>query len=79
MSVEDDILADQLVALGREQDDIARGADLAGLAIPDDLIGGEIIALARHAYFAGRGDHVGIAVVGDAVGAEIDDWFGGLA
>ena len=45
-----DVVADQLVALRVDDDDIALGADLAGLAVPDDLVGGEIIAVARHAH-----------------------------
>ena len=73
---EHDILADQLVALRSDQDDIALGSDLAALAVPNDLVGGQIIAFARHAHLAGRGDEVGVAVVSDLVGAEADDLVG---
>ena len=47
VSVSDDIVADELVALRVHHDDIALGADLAGLAVPDDLVGGDVIAVAR--------------------------------
>ena len=73
---EDDIVADQLVALRVDHDDIALGADLAGLAVPDDLVGGEMIAVARHPHLARGGHDIGLAVVGDLVGAEIDDFSG---
>ena len=66
-------VADELVALGRQKNDIALGVDLAGLAIPDDLVGGEVIAFAVHPHFAARGHDVGVVVVGDLVGAELDD------
>ena len=51
---------------------LPRGADLAALAVPDDLVGGEIIAVARHPHRAAGGDDVGFAVIGDLVGAEFD-------
>ena len=54
-----DGVADELVALRGEHDDIALGVDLAGLAVPDHLVGREIIALAVHAHFAARGHDVG--------------------
>ena len=73
---QDDILPDQLVALRIDHHDIALGRDLAGLAVPHDLVGSEIIAVARHAHFADRRDPVGVAVVGDLVGAETDDLVG---
>ena len=57
----------------RKHDDIALGADFAGLAVPDDLVRGEVIALARHAHFAAGRHDVGVAVVGHPVGAEFDD------
>ena len=68
-----DIVADELVALRRDHDDVALGIDLAGLAVPDDLVGGEVIALAVHAHFAAGGHDVGVVVVSDLVGAELDD------
>ena len=43
-----------------------------GLAVPDDLVRREVIALAVHPHFAARGHDVGIAVVDDLVGAERD-------
>ena len=58
---------------GVSEDDVAPRADLAGLAVPDHLVGGEIIAVAVHAHVAAGGHDVGVAVVGDLVGAELDD------
>ena len=69
---EKDVVADQLVALRRQHDDAAKGADFAGLAVPHDAVGGEGVALALHAHGAGRGKDVGIAVVADFVGTEGD-------
>ena len=65
-------VADQPVAFGRHDDDIALGADLAGLASPGHVVGGEEIAVAVHAHAAGGGDDLGLAVIADAVGAELD-------
>src|SRR5258705_9036275 len=69
---EDNILADQLVALRGEHDDAALSPDLARLPIPHDLVRREVIAVARHAYGAGRCDDVGAAVVSYTIGAEFD-------
>ncbi len=76
VSVQHDIVADELVAFGRQHDDVADRADFAGLAVPHDLVGGEVIAFAVHADRAARGHDVGLAVVGDRVGAEFDDLVG---
>ena len=43
-----DIVADELVALRVHHDDVAEGANLAGLAVPDDLVGGDVIAVPLH-------------------------------
>ena len=68
-----DRVADYLVALRREQDDIAPGEDLSRLAVPDDLVGREILPLAVHPDLARGGDLVRVAIVGDLVGTEGDD------
>ena len=72
-----DPLADQFVALGIDHHDIALGLDLAGLAVPGDPVGGEIIAVAVHPHLARGGDQIGFAIVFGIVGAEIDPLFGG--
>jgi len=71
-----DGLADDLVALRGEKDDIPLGMDLARLAVPDDTVGGEVIAFAVHPHLAGRRHYVGIAVVRDLVRAELDGLLG---
>ena len=60
-------------------DDIAVRADFAGLSVPDDLVGGDVIAVPLHPDRAGSGDDVGVAVVGDLFGAELDDLIGSPA
>ena len=67
------IVADQLVAFGRDDDDIALGEHRSRLAVPDYLIRSEVIALAVHPYVPACRDDVGITVVSDLVGAEGDD------
>ena len=71
-----DPVADQFVAFGIDHHDIADRLDLAGLAVPGDLVGGEVIAVAIHPHLAGGGDQVGLAVVGGFVGAEVDPLLG---
>ena len=68
-----DIVANELVLLRREHDDIALRMHLPRLAVPDDLVGGHVIAVAAHPHFARRRDDVRIAVVSHLIGAEVDD------
>jgi hypothetical protein len=63
-------LADQFVAFGVEHDDIALGPHLAGPAVPNDPVGGDIISVARHTHRARRGDHIIFGVVAHLVGSE---------
>ena len=60
---EDDVVADELVALGVTTTTLPLARTSPRLAVPDDLFGGEIIAVARHPHLAARGDDVGVAVV----------------
>ena len=72
-----DLVADQLVALRIEDDDIARRLDLARLAVPADRVGGEVIAVAGKADLAVRGHKVLLVVIAEDVGGEIDRAVGG--
>ena len=67
-----DAVADQPVPFRRDDDDVALGPDFAALTGPGHLVGGEIIAVALHADAAARGDDLALAVVGDDIGAKLD-------
>ena len=52
--------------------DAALGADLPAAAVPGHAVGGEVIALAGHPDLAGSGHHIGLVVIGELIGAELD-------
>ena len=74
---ENGIVANELIALRREQDDIALRANLVGFAVPDHAVSREILAVAHHPDGAVGGHDIRIAVVNDLIGAEVDGLFGG--
>src|SRR3546814_17458663 len=51
------------VALRVGDRDVAGRDDLAGFAVPDDLIGAQPIVAAEHPHVAARGDDLGIHIV----------------
>jgi len=75
-----DLVADQLVAFGIDDDDISFGQDPTAFPVPTDPVGGKVIAVARHANLAGRRDEIRFVVIDDFVSAEIDEaLFGSIA
>ncbi len=67
-----DAVAISGVAFGIDDDDIALGDDLSGLAVPDDLVGAEAIAAAVQPDSAARGDDVVLIIIIELIGVELD-------
>ena len=67
-----DLVAIGGVAFGVLDDDIALGEDLAGLAVPGDLVGAHLDRFAVHLDIALGNDDFGVAVVIEVVGGETD-------
>src|SRR3546814_12554995 len=60
------------VALRVGDRDVAGRDDLAGFAVPDDLIGAQPIVAAEHPHVAARGDDIGIHIVFERSRGKLD-------
>ena len=67
-----DRIAISNIAARADDADAALGAHLPAAPVPGHAVGGQAIALAGHPDLARRGHHVGLVVIDELVGAELD-------